>query len=342
MNGVRALDVLLRSLHDATATRDPAPVAAATRAAPVADALRESLRRGPPARTATPSALPQAPIEGHANHAGAVASRDDRGVVDERPFAPPRNAQGTHASTFSSPGASARAAVGEASTSLDLSPTGRLLQAALASTASGPVAGEDTAPPLVPGPPVPAALALRLADAIAQSGIFYESHLARWVRDGHPPDVLATEPQARWEIERSADLRGQASASPDGMPAGALPLLQQQLEALDARSVTWAGLLWPGQPAKLTIAGDDCGARPDVPDERADLHWQTRIELTLPMLGRVVVTLAFHHDSVQVRITAADRATAQRLQDERPSLETALGGRALALARFEVADNHAD
>jgi len=341
MNGVRALDVLLRSLHEAAATRDPAPVAAASGAAPIADALRESLRRGPPARIVTHSALPQASNEGNTDHAGTVAPRDYRSDVDERPSAAPRSAQGARAPVFLPSGASARSAVGEGSALLDLSPTGRLLQAALSAAAPRPATGAEAAPPLVSGPPVPTALAMGLADAIGQSGVFYESHLARWVRDGHPPEVLTDEPQARWQFERSGDPRARGSASPESMPSEALPLLQRQLEALDARSITWAGMLWPGQSAKLTIAEEDPGERPDAPDARAGMPWQTRVELTLPTLGRVVATLAFHQDAVQVRIAAADAATAQRLHAARPSLEAALGGRALALAGFAVADHHA-
>jgi len=67
-----------------------------------------------------------------------------------------------------------------------------------------------------------AALASALASTVAETGLFYESHLAQWLSGGYPAEALLKEPQARLAAETSqlsldwsdADDAGFVSAGP--------------------------------------------------------------------------------------------------------------------------------
>ncbi|NRO95507.1 flagellar hook-length control protein FliK [Paraburkholderia sp. NMBU_R16] len=82
-----------------------------------------------------------------------------------------------------------------------------------------------------------AALAGALASTVAETGLFYESHLAQWLSGGYPAEALLKEPQARLAAETSqlslpwsdADDAGFVSAGPQlsgwsgTAPDGGLP-----------------------------------------------------------------------------------------------------------------------
>ncbi|MBU9464765.1 flagellar hook-length control protein FliK [Burkholderia multivorans] len=79
---------------------------------------------------------------------------------------------------------------------------------AAAASASGAAtaAAAEAAPPLFAG-----ALRAALAQAVGESGLFYESHLAQWFAGQRPLAALLREPQARIAI-------AQTSADPDAAP----------------------------------------------------------------------------------------------------------------------------
>jgi hypothetical protein len=83
-----------------------------------------------------------------------------------------------------------------------LSATGRLIAALLgAATQAAPVASR----PLLEAPPqTAAALPVPLARGIEASGLFYESHQARWAEGHYPLPRLQQEPQARLARSRAA------------------------------------------------------------------------------------------------------------------------------------------
>jgi hypothetical protein len=65
-----------------------------------------------------------------------------------------------------------------------------------AASAGSPAADVAAARALAAAPPV-AALRAALAQAVSESGLFYESHLAQWLAGQRPLDALLREPQAR-------------------------------------------------------------------------------------------------------------------------------------------------
>ncbi|HRD91179.1 MAG TPA: flagellar hook-length control protein FliK [Accumulibacter sp.] len=78
--------------------------------------------------------------------------------------------------------------------------------------------------------------------------------------------------------------------------------MQQQLEAFATQVYSWQGQIWPGQDIRWEI---------ESPPERAaaaadedDARWQTRLRLTLPLLGEVEARLSLVGSQLGVAVTA--------------------------------------
>ncbi|CAJ3709312.1 flagellar hook-length control FliK family protein [Burkholderia pseudomallei] len=131
-----------------------------------------------------------------------------------------------------------------------------------AATAPGAQAAQAAPQAALPASPA-AALSLALVQAVAQSGLFYESHLAQWLAGQRTTAELAREPQAR--LASGAEPDAQAGAQPGQMGdalddaladllAVRLPLSQGGRDALAQGAARPLGQ--PGQPA----GGADEGA----------------------------------------------------------------------------------
>ncbi|AOK68857.1 flagellar hook-length control protein FliK [Burkholderia multivorans] len=112
---------------------------------------------------------------------------------------------------------------------------------AAAASASGAAtaAAAEAAPPSLAG-----ALRAALAQAVGESGLFYESHLAQWFAGQRPLAALLREPQARIAI-------AQTSADPDAAPDDdALDaLLTPRLSLPSARAAVQPGAVASGAAA---------------------------------------------------------------------------------------------
>lgn len=208
-----------------------------------------------------------------------------------------------------------------------LSETARFITALLAESEKLPVTATPVAgTPLLDSAPVEArAIAIALKSALADSGIFYESHQAQWVEEERPLAALLREPQSQLEPLDT-------TAGSDSMPAGtpqlkelpvhrdALNMVRQQLETLETQQLVWQGTLWPGQPIEWQVGEDRSQAR-DSSDER---EWQSRVKLTLPRLGGIDAALSVSSHGVRVNLRAADADSAAMLEQNRPALREAL------------------
>ncbi|MCA8336554.1 flagellar hook-length control protein FliK [Burkholderia multivorans] len=123
---------------------------------------------------------------------------------------------------------------------------------AAAASASGAAkaAAAEAAPPSLAG-----ALRAALAQAVGESGLFYESHLAQWFAGQRPLAALLREPQARIAI-------AQTSADPDAAPDDdALDaLLTPRLSLASARAAVQPGAVASG--AAASGGAPSGGARP--------------------------------------------------------------------------------
>jgi len=100
----------------------------------------------------------------------------------------------------------------------------------------------------------------------------------------------------------------------------AIPVLEQQLAALESGQIAWAGTAWPGQRVEWDIA--------ELPHEGRDPHapeaWQTRLRLRLPNLGPLAATISLSGWSVRIQLGAESDSAARALDAGRAELAAAL------------------
>lgn len=204
----------------------------------------------------------------------------------------------------------------------DLSPAARLLSQVLQGGAQGPAAPlAGTAPLLAQGMPDPAQLAGQLQQAIAKSGLFYESHLAQWAEGKRPLAELMAEPQAH-----------KAPGTPSTEPAIA-QLINQQLSTHESGQLAWQGQLAPGQPFEWDIARED-GAEAG-PEQLDAPGWESRLRLRFALLGEVEARISLRGSQLQVDLRAAGDA-AGLLREGAPRLHEALLAAGSELAALRI------
>gem|GEM_PF-509477 len=187
----------------------------------------------------------------------------------------------------------------------------------------------------------------RLQRGISGSGIFYESHLARWFGGEYELEEIMKEPQAkllghtsssgREDMEtltgvlRSLVQEGTREAAEHAVrlaiSAGkdeSLPvkregvrLVREQLETLRSGEIMYRGELFPGQNIEWRIAERDAGKREK---RKSDRKWESGMELELPLLGKIGVKISLDRKSLTVAIEAADPSTAERLENGKERL----------------------
>lgn len=227
---------------------------------------------------------------------------------------------------------------------------GKLLVSEGQTPAPAPLNGGQ---PILAAPPQSGAeLAPRLAQAVAQSGLFYEAHQAQWVAGKLPAEVLLKEPQGQQQgpavmMQKNPELpsspmesRAQPAtttpsgpATPEKIPEVLLPLVQQQLDAAATQRLLWHGEIWPEQTMEWEI-------QRDAPDQNAPDQeppgWTTRLSLTTPRLGRVEASLQLGTGGLRITVTAADEASADNLRKNSAALVSSLDGAGVPLSNLLI------
>jgi hypothetical protein len=223
-------------------------------------------------------------------------------------------------------------------------PVARL--AAAESAPGAPVAVKAApAPPLTSLPPQSpdetGRLALTLRDTVEFSGLFYESHLARWAAGLRPRALLAREPQAGWPLPPDI---APGDAGYDTLPAGAaVPLLRDQLDTLDTGRYAWRGELWRGQASTLVIEEEDAPApREGAAGATSPRRWRASVTLTFPALGAIDATISVAGAAVDFALNCNDPVIASRLRADAHALRAAIADRDLDLASLAIVDEPAD
>lgn len=265
------------------------------------------------------------------------------------------------------------------SVATSLSQTGRLIGDLLGDidaqgkrAAPAPLNGNQ---PLVAAfPDNPEELVPLLKEALTRSGMFYESHQARWADGKLPTEALLQEPQGKLSpaaIQAHGQAAEEASATapkaadgrplqppasppastpaPDSatlgrnpaatvIPPDLTPLVQQQLDALATQNFVWQGQVWPGQTMEWAI--EESPGR-DRSEEGSNEQWRTSLRLTLPNLGTVNATLQLRSSSeLELALTADSDTARQQLSTAVPALDKRLGDSGLRLTAFRVGDEH--
>jgi hypothetical protein len=165
-------------------------------------------------------------------------------------------------------------------------------------------------------------LAELLTQAVNNSGLFYESHQAQWLKGARSTSQLMQEPQnsptanSSTSVEKSvipssnmsaSNQQNIAASAEDKMPI--IPdhlqsLVQQQIGVLESRQVFWEGNIWPNQTMRWEIHEDDSPA----PSAEAQKRWSTQIHLDLPNLGMISATLSFDNAGLSLKLNTSSAA----------------------------------
>lgn len=218
---------------------------------------------------------------------------------------------------------------------------------------------------LLQGPPSDAhQVSSSLQQGLRESGLFYESHLARWFGGEYQLKDILREPQGRLSDSKQHPL----SPSPPGMPdegpvfqppksgsievmeaalrkAGtgpgsevaadqrALPVVREQLDALQSGQMMFRGELFPGQPMEWSVREREARRATDGGQERS---WDTEIQLDLPRLGAIAAKLTLEGGKITINLRSGDAAGAELLTQNRPQLMEQLQAAGLVPGEIEV------
>ena len=225
---------------------------------------------------------------------------------------------------------------GTAAATPALSQTGRLISFLLTGQPAAQTAALNGGQPMLAaapqGPGDSALLASRLSTALEQSGLFYESHQARWLAGKLDTAALMQEPQGRNPTPPATPATAPGGtetittprAANEGLapiPERLLPLVHQQLDAVATQNFVWQGQVWPGQTMEWEIEDPAAeGRSTDEPEE----NWNSTLRLTLPRLGGVEARLHLTPAGVAMRLIADSDTTRQALTAAEPRLADAL------------------
>ncbi len=232
-----------------------------------------------------------------------------------------------------------------------LSQTARVLTSVLGtanSVAGAPAGLVGRAALVAGGAPQPEQLAQTLRETIANSGLFYESHVAEWVKGQRSLPELMREPQ----MQRLAQGLAQGGAETAARAANAGPdlaaaqMVNQQLHSQEHARVQWQGEAWPGQPMHWHIqreqrepqqqqGGQDDGAAPEQ-------VWRSGVRFRFPLLGQVEASVTVVGGQIQIQVQTASEESAGTLRAYADRLESAMAaaGSPLSSLTIRAGDQH--
>ncbi len=257
-------------------------------------------------------------------------------------------------------------AASQASVSTSLSTTGKLIGQLIGESAGNgkqpaPLALNGSQPLVATMPEDGATLAPILKQALTQSGMFYEAHQARWVAGELPTEALKQEPQGKFPLAQtiaavneqnvpksnalpSAEQSNNASqtlasrldaSGTSPVPRELVPMVQQQLDGLANQNFAWQGQVWPGQQMRWEIGEDRDSSRSQGDDDTQ--RWQTRLKLSLPVLGDIDIALSLRAGGeVGLTVSADSEASETRLRNEIQQLRKQFEAAGLNLTELQV------
>ncbi|OYY92872.1 MAG: hypothetical protein B7Y41_14025 [Hydrogenophilales bacterium 28-61-23] len=176
-------------------------------------------------------------------------------------------------------------------------------------------------------------LPVRLSQTVSESGMFYESHLAKWSTGSLSLESILREPQARLGQE---NLLPASAPELGGMPEEAARLAGRQLQMLEGAPFLWQGQAWPGQ-AMDWLVREEAGGEGGGEDAQAGSEWVTELNLTLPRMGTVHAQLGLAGDQLRVRLQTTDASTRDSLIAALPLLAKGFEASGLKPVEMQVA-----
>ncbi len=202
---------------------------------------------------------------------------------------------------------------------------------------------------LLGGPPSDAVqVSATLQRGLRESGLFYESHLARWFGGEYALEDLLKEPQGCLSSLRQpgvtpmavggqaekplfADMKntsleameaafrkaGSVRGYEDVVDQRNVPAVREQLESLQSGQIVFRGELFPGQPMEWTVNEREARRNSSGGRERS---WDTALRVDLPKLGGVTARLKLDGKRVAIDFHANDSTSVGVLESEREGL----------------------
>ncbi|MER2541389.1 MAG: flagellar hook-length control protein FliK [Azonexus sp.] len=119
------------------------------------------------------------------------------------------------------------------------------------------------------------------------------------------------------------------------IPRELTPLVQQQLDGLATQNFAWQGQVWPGQQMRWEIGENGENAR--NLDGEPMAQWQTRLKLSLPMLGGIDATLHLRAGGeVGITVSTESETSEIRLKDSAEQLRKQFEAAGLNLTKLLV------
>lgn len=200
----------------------------------------------------------------------------------------------------------------------ELSSAARLIGQYLQEAEKNGVSGKYEATAVVThSPKDPQMIAQGLRQAVANSGLFYESHLSEMLQGGRSLTAIMQEPQNQNQTQ-----------------AQIATLTSQQLAMLEQNRLNWHGEVWPGQKMEWDVyleqrdgerdeqgSGREDAARPVV----------SEIKLSFPHLGVVAAKLTIVDGYVSINLRAEQSETLDALKSKSRGLTQAMSDSGLQL-----------
>lgn len=222
------------------------------------------------------------------------------------------------------------------STTTTLSNAGKLIDSLLQASQQGNVANHVGSPaPLLPKAGAPAdQMAAALRDAIAYSGVFYESHVSAWAEGRRPAEELMKEPQAQVSRQNAGDINLLSQDDPAQNQLG--QLINLQLNALEQQRLVWHGEVWPGQQMEWEINQDSEGKQQHGDADAAAPTWHSVVRFNFAHLGSVSASIRLIGQQIHVQVKADNESAATALRSNSGLFADAMSAAGTALDSLSV------
>ncbi|AKN65593.1 flagellar hook-length control protein FliK [Herbaspirillum seropedicae] len=230
-----------------------------------------------------------------------------------------------------------------ASTTTTLSNAARLIDSLLHASQQGDMADHVSAPaPLLPraGLP-PEQMAGALKDAIAYSGVFYESHVSAWAAGQRPAEELLREPQAQVAAKHGGEINLLSQNDPAQNQLG--QIINLQLNALEQQRVLWHGEVWPGQKMDWEISQEHGQQESNAQaDDEAPPSWHSVVRFDFAHLGGVSASIRLIGQQIHVQVKADNESTAAALRGNSSLFADAMAAAGTSLDSLIVKQSHGE
>lgn len=189
-------------------------------------------------------------------------------------------------------------------------------------------------------------LEAKTADATSQTGVPVKQEAE--VKPSTPQGTATVDAMFEPKTTDSSKVAASTTAAPTAsqsnqqtstpgspIPRDLVPIVQQQLDALATQNYAWQGQIWPGQQMQWEIGEDPDGTRASENDTIA--RWQTRLKLSLPMLGGINAVLRLNPaGEVNIIVTADSASSEARLRESSALLSRQMESAGLNLTQLLV------